>query len=218
MLLHPRVEEQRIVDDGLRRRVAAGLPQLVPFRAPAYAALRTVLDWDHHLPSSALVARVFAYRSAEAAVAGASAIDRRLALIRTQNRFPEFDVPDFEGLPADETYQAGVSLDGKVDDPRLVSEWRRAVSERDARAALAAVRLSIELARIREEFPARQAFLGEPQVAQWVPPFEGDHSRWTVDVWYLLAVRGQEADGRSFLVDADEGRVVRMREIIVQMD
>ena len=54
--------------------------------------------------------------------------------------------------------------------------------------------------------------LGDAEATSWTPPCESGHSSWTLDVWYLLAYDGMFGQGRSFLVDLDEERVVSVRE------
>src|SRR5262249_2878310 len=109
--LHPRVAYQGLADDGQRRRIAEELPELVPF-AGEYRGAIAILDWDHRLPSRQLVLRLYCFTSPESQTDGEKAWVERVDEIGRKDKFPEFDVPDFEGLPADEAYECDVTLDG----------------------------------------------------------------------------------------------------------
>src|SRR5690606_548058 len=107
-----------------------------------------VIDWDHRLPSRALALRIFGYYSAEALAGGQEAFDDRLEEIGGRDRFPEFDVPDFDGLPADEAYEIEVGPDGEVGKARLTSAWRREISGEDGPLAVQVVRESEEFDKL----------------------------------------------------------------------
>src|SRR6185503_16525766 len=94
------------------------------------------VDWDHALPSKTLTLRLYTYYDASRFEEGEAAFDDRLDEIGERDRFPEFDVPDFSELPADEAYEAEVATDGTVYPTRLTSAWRREVSSTDGGAAV----------------------------------------------------------------------------------
>jgi hypothetical protein len=89
------------------------------------------VDWDHRLPSSNLILRVYGYYSEDTLEAGYEAFDDRFEQIAERDKYPEFDVPDFDGLAADEAYEIELSPDGKIGRCRLTSAWRRTVATVD---------------------------------------------------------------------------------------
>src|SRR4029078_4441090 len=103
--LHPRVAYQGLLtEEGAGTRVAAALPPLSRFRHD-YAGAISVVDWDHRLPSQQLILRVYGYYSEDTLEAGYEAFDDRLEMIADRDKYPEFDVPDFDSLAADEAYE-----------------------------------------------------------------------------------------------------------------
>ena len=100
--LHPRVAYQGFFrHDGAGAELAADLPTMPPFRSDYVGAI-SILDWDHRIPSQVLALRVYAYYTEAALATGEEAFDDRLETIGVRDRFPEFDVPDFEHLAAEE--------------------------------------------------------------------------------------------------------------------
>lgn len=221
MRLHPRIAYQGIFAGGAARdRLAATLPALVPFRPAGYHAAIAVLDWDHHLPSRQLAVRIYTYFDAASFAAGEEAYDDRLEEIGTRDRYPEFDVPDFSDLPADEAYEAELNERGEVVRCRLTSAWRRDVSDASGAAAVETARSSAEFAHVAAAAIDRPRHLGDLEAVSWTPPCESGHPRWTIDVWYLLAFDGRMGTGRSLLVDLgerpSERRVVAVRDFSVR--
>jgi hypothetical protein len=190
-----------------------GLPRLLPFRS-AYAGAIAILDWDHRLPSKQLALRIYAFYDEDTFAAGEASYDDRLEEIGVKDRFPEFDVPDFSDLPADEAYEAELDVDGKVQGCRLTSAWRREISDEDAHGAVKIARSSEEFKKLAALERARN--LGDLEAVSWTPPCESGHPRWTLDVWYLLAFDGRIGTGRSLLVDPGERRVVAVRDFSVR--
>src|SRR5690349_17716889 len=134
--LHPRVAYQGLLaEEGAATRVAAALPPLARFRHD-YAGAISVVDWDHRLPSSNLVLRIYGYYGEDTLDAGFEAFDDRLEMIAERDKYPEFDVPDFDGLAADEAYEIELAPSGSIGRSRLTSAWRRTVASRDAKAAV----------------------------------------------------------------------------------
>jgi hypothetical protein len=216
LMLHPRVAYQGLQrDEAARERIAAALPPFVPFRGE-YHSMLAILDWDHRLPSRGLVLRINGFYSADAAAAGRASMDQRLAEIDSRDRFPEFDVPDFEGLIADEAYEAAVTLDGVVSEWRFTSTWRRDVTPQDGKVAVETARRSDAFKLVRSEAVGRPPHLGDLEAVGWCPPCESQHPRWTMDVWYLTSFDGQVGKGRSLLVDTGERRVVAVRDFAIR--
>jgi hypothetical protein len=220
MRLHPRVAYQGLFGDGaVRSNLAATLPTLTPFRARYHGAI-SVIDWDHRLPSRNLALRIFAYYDADALAAGEESFDDRLEEIGTRDRYPEFDVPDFGDLPADEAYECELAADGSVVRCRLTSAWRRDVADREALWAVDTARASKEFSQVAAAAGDRPRHLGDLEAVSWTPPCESGHPRWTVDVWYLLAFDGRVGSGRSLLVELGDKpadrRVVAVRDFSVR--
>lgn len=219
--VHPRVLQQGIADSAEDRlKFANALPALTPFRGTPFTAFAAVLDWDHKLPSEMVTLRLFAFHSPDSLAATTMALESRARAIETSDRFPEFDVADFTGLVdagADEAYEADIKLDGTLDSVRHVSSWRREIAEALGEAACEIVRQSPELRQIVLQQLARSSLMPHLQALQWVAPFEAEHTRWVIDVWYLVERRGRDVLARSFLVDPGEKRVVSSREILLRV-
>ncbi|HLU65271.1 MAG TPA: hypothetical protein VKZ63_03310 [Kofleriaceae bacterium] len=213
---HPRVAYQGLFGEpDAGTRLATGLPVMPPFRQP-YAGAISVVDWDHRLPSRALVLRIFAYYRPDTLAAGQEAFDDRLEEIGQKDRFPEFDVPDFENLVADEAYEVELTIDGEIGRCRLTSAWRRDIEPADGAAAVEITRRSEEFKRLAPLLPSRPSHLGGLEAVSWTPPCESQHHVWTLDVWYLLAFDGRVGTGRSFLVDLTSRTVVAVRDFSVR--
>lgn len=214
LLVHPRLVDQRLwTAPGDGSRLAAELPPLIPFgTGHAYFGCDWLLDWDHRIPSRHAVLRLFAYYSEERQRAAAEAMDARRADIAREDLFPEFDVPDFAGLPADEAYEAEMDIGSPPSRLRLVSEWRRHIEPTAAQRAIEIVRASQPFRELQSGSALRPPSLGDLEAAEWCPPCETGHSRWGIDVWYLMTFNGLMGEGRAFLVDSEEDRVVRERD------
>lgn len=211
--VHPRVAYQGLANENTAVRIAAALPPIVPFRGH-YAGALCVLDWDHRLPSRQLILRIYGYYTAQTLAAGGEAYDDRVEAIAERDVYPEFDVPDFGGLPADEAYEVDVATTGEIEEVRLTSAWRRNLSPSETKKAVALVAKFPEYQTLREG-TKRPAFLGDLEAVSWAPPCETAHARWTIDVWFLLRFDGRVGSGRSFLVDMNDGKVVLSREFSV---
>ncbi len=214
--LHPRVAYQGVFSgEGDASRVAGALPPMISFRK-TYAGAITVIDWDHKLPTQNLVLRVYGYYTDAALDSGLEAFDDRVEEIAERDKYPEFDVPDFEGIAADEAYEIELSLDGKIGRCRLTSAWRRTIGADDASKAIALVQTSEEYQRLIATTPQRPGYLGDLEAVSWTPPCEAEHARWTLDVWFLMQFDGRIGSGRSFLVDLEENKVIAARDFSVR--
>jgi hypothetical protein len=217
--IHPRVTHQEL--DGADRlaALAQALPEFIPFRGRRVEGIVAILDWDHRLPSRSLVLRVHLCYS----LANETLLRQLIALRREQiaarDLFPEFDVPDFGGLPGDEIYECELRPDLTLVECRLSSPWRRDIAPEDAAPAVAAVRRSSIFAQTRQAHRTRAANLGDLEAVAWTPPCESGYARWTLDVWWLTAFDGRVGKGWSFLVDLEQKpgeRVVSHREFTVR--
>jgi hypothetical protein len=214
--LHPRVAYQGILSgEDAAARLAAALPALPSFRHPHVGAI-TIVDWDHRLPTQSLVMRILGYYSKSTLEAGQEAFDDRVEQIAERDRYPEFDVPDFDGLPADEAYEIELFPDGKIGRSRLTSAWRRTIASRDAGSAVELVEASDEFKQLVASSPQRPSYLGDLEAVSWTPPCESEHGTWTLDVWYLMGFDGRVGSGRSFLVDLEPKQVVAVRDFSVR--
>jgi hypothetical protein len=213
---HPRVAYQQLLEDpAAHTALAAALPDLVPFGSRCYHEAIAVLDWDHRLPTRSLLLRLYLYYDADSTALGEQSYDQRTEEIAQRDRFPEFDVPDYEALYADEAYDVPVDLNGASERPRLVSEWRRHVRPEVADGCVEVVRASREFRGVRAR-PARADGLGDLEAVSWSPPCESDYPAWTVDVWYLTEFDGLLGQGYSFVVDPGAAKVVMAREFVVR--
>ena len=213
---HPRVSYQGLVphaDTG--QRFANALPYMPPFRDSYYNAL-CLVDWDHRLPSQKLALRIYAYYTEQGYLSGCQAFQARLKEIAKRDVYPEFDVPGFDNLPADEIYEADLDAAGKIGKCRLTSLWRRNISIVAANTAVEITRASSEYATVIATAKERPAHFGELEAVSWTPTCESYHACWTVDVWYLLAFSGNLGTGRSFLVDLHSRRVIKVRDFSVR--
>ncbi len=214
--LHPRVAYQGLFcSEDVGPELASDLPPMPPFRSDYHGAI-SVIDWDHRLPSQSFVLRIYAFYSESAFAAGEEAFDDRLEDIGVRDKYPEFDVPDFDQIAADEAYDIELTVDGEIGRCRLTSAWRRAIDPQDGSEAVMLAARSPEFSRLVAENRNRPPHLGDLEAVSWTPPCESDHSRWTLDVWYLLSFDGRVGSGRSFLVDLDTQEVVTVRDFSVR--
>lgn len=214
--LHPRVAYQSLFsDEGAAARIAAMLPALPRFRHDYVGAI-AVIDWDHRIPSQTLALRIYGFYSDDTLEAGHEAFDDRVEQIAERDKYPEFDVPDFESLAADEAYEIELAPSGTIGRCRLTSAWRRTIAASDAATAVSLAQQSAEFQRLVASTPQRPSYLGDLEAVSWTPPCESQHPRWTLDVWYLLAFDGRIGTGRSFLCDLDANQVVAVRDFSVR--
>jgi hypothetical protein len=210
---HPRVAHQNLFEgEAAQERLAAPLPPFVPFKGQAYFAGLWLLDWDHRLPSRELVLRLYAYYSEDSRQLGLRSLAERDAQIAREDLFPEFDVPDYGGLYADEAYETELTLEGEAKRFRLVSDWRREVDVNLGRRAEEIVRVSSAFKELASSVRARPPGLGDLEAAEWAPPSESGHNSWGIDVWYLRSFNGMVGEGTAFLVDLQDEKVIGQRD------
>jgi hypothetical protein len=219
LCVHPRIRHQGLIGPAEAQALAAALPPFLSFRDRAVAGVVAILDWDHRLPTRVMTLRLHLCYSAEGEARIRELIAGRDEEIADRDLYPEFDVPDYTGLPGDEVYECEVRPDLSLAECHLVSPWRREIAAEDAAPAVAAVRRSQAFAQSRSAHKGRSASLGDLEAVAWTPPCESGYTRWTVDVWWLTAFDGRVGKGLSFLVDLEQKpgeRVVAQREFQVR--
>jgi hypothetical protein len=218
LVLHPRVAQQGFAEEDLQKLLGEVLPRVAPFRGRAVHSVVATLDWDHRLPSKTLTLRLHLCYDEAGRSRFEQAHARRRQEIADRDRFPEFDVPDLAGLPADESYDVELTSTLAVESMRLTSPWRREIAPEDARQAVATVRRSSQFADVQVGDAARSPQLGDLEAVAWTPPCESQQARWTLDVWWLTSFDGRIGRGWSFLVDFVSGdeRVAAAREFTIR--
>ena len=201
LYLHPRVRQQGLSELKARELFDSARQKLVPFRGQTMHATVALLDWDHRLPSKVFTLRVHVCYNDEARGRFAHAFERRSEEIAGKDLFPEFDVPDYAGLPADESYDIELTPELKLDAIRLVSPWRREIGEEAAARAVELVRASPQFVDVRDRATQETPGVIELEAVAWTPPCESGLDHWTLDVWWLTSFDGRMGRGWSFLVD-----------------
>ena len=161
MRVHPRLAQQGLFEGASRREreIAAAIPPLVAVRRRRLCG--RALDRSTgitSLPSRHAALRLYAYYTRRAAARARGGRARRAKQeIAAEDLFPEFDVSDFAGLPADEAYEAETDLGGSPARLRLVSEWRRQIQPAAASNAVEIVRASTPFRELRVNGRVRAA-------------------------------------------------------------
>ena len=207
--VHTRVAQQGLgPTPDVRKKLAASLPDILAFGDRRYAAAHVVLDWDHRLPSEALLLRLYlSYTDREAADVE-NALKARDREIDAGNLYPEFDVPDYGEIDASETYVGLVRPKGQeVEELRFFSDWRKSVQQPVVRDVLAAVRGHAGYERSMRE--RSHDTLGPPVVIGWTPPCLANSKHWAVEVWLLVDFDGHMGRAHVFMVDSKLRNVTR---------
>ena len=207
--VHTRISQQALgPTPEQRKRFAASLPDILAFGDRRYAAAHVVLDWDHRLPSEALLLRLYlSYTDREAADVDV-ALKARDREIDAGNLYPEFDVPDYGEIDASETYVGLVRPGGtEVEELRFFSDWRKSVQQPVVRDVLAAVRTHPGYERSMKE--RSHDNLGPPVVIGWSPPCLANSKHWAVEVWLLVDFDGHMGRAHVFMVDSKLRTVTR---------
>ena len=214
--LHPRVAYQGFFEmDSFADDFVSALPELPSFRNEYHKAL-TIIDWDHKLPSKALKARLYAFYSETTYQAGLESFDLRLEEIGAKDKYPEFDVPDFDQLFGDEAYLIELTTDGIIGECVLTSAWRRDIAPEESVDAIRIIKNSDEYIDLIKGQTARPLHFGGLEPVSWTPPCETKYEHWTLDIWYLLSFDGRIGSGKSFLVDLQTQELVSFRAFSVQ--
>lgn len=204
--VHPRVSLQGLLKRERVEALARALPELVPFRDRRVKGALAVLDWDHRLPSQELPLRLCLGYEESTVQKMQAVLEERRERIAAADRFPEFDVPDFDGLPGDELYVCPLKPDltFTAGSCRLVSPWRRAVLAEDLQRAVSAAQIGAVVDAVREQLGGRAVHARELEVIGWVPPCESGQPCWGLEVLWILDARGGVVRGFAFLIELDE--------------
>ncbi len=203
LVIHPRLAYQDLPGFDVETALAA-FPNFAPFPGKEYHQLAVILDWDHRLPSRKLFARVLGFHTAESYSIAQREIQARRQEIAPRNEFPEFDVHDFEDIPADESYQLHLNLEGECRKVEFLSLWKTAFQDLERSRVLQVLEQD---ASYLEVLATRKQSCGPARVVMWVPPCVSGQVSWTVDVRVLTFCDGPSFWGRFFLVDPVEGVV-----------
>jgi hypothetical protein len=184
----------------------AACPYLPGFPDREYHDVLALLDWDHRLPSQTLTLRLFASYSAESRERVQKSLASHQQRIAEDDLFPEFDVPDFNAVVADEVYVLTYDVkDGSAtttlasDKIRFYSDWRREVSRPLVKSVLRSLE-SNELYNQAKTFH-EGLHLGDAIVVGWTPPCVAKTKNWAIEVWLVTAFEGRFGKARVFMVD-----------------
>ncbi len=205
--VHIRLLDQQLAPDPESiQTLIESLPKLKPFTHKSFGHITAILDWDHQLPSRCAVLRIYTFYERHPSRAFRSRIDERETEIRETNLYPEFDLPDYEGLESDETYEGIVDLASwQIDELRFTSSWRNEIPE-------ALVNRSVKTVRESEAFQealstrANKA-LGGPIIVGWAPPWAAETTHWAIEICVLLSVMGNVGRARFFTVDSEDDSI-----------
>lgn len=207
--VHPRLVDQGLAPDAEgRARIAEQLPELQAFGDSNYVDAHVILDWDHRIPTQAMVLRVLASYDEEARERLHTELGKRRAKIESDNLYPEFDLPDFVGIEGSESYAAVIDPGTyAMEEFQLTSEWRKYVDSEPANNALRLVQGTVSFKRAMNA--RTREGLGGPVVMGWSPPCTHPGERWIIEVWVLIEFDGHTGTARVFMVDTAEGKITR---------
>lgn len=206
--LHPRIAQQPLWPEGKTQDVLDDLsPLLVAFPGRNYAGVRVVVDWDHRLPSKGLSVRTYASYTQE----GLEKLDEQLVQhgekISRENLYPEFDLPDYNSITADEVYVQSVDIDpasGSLEakDVRFYSDWRRRVEPAVAKRVQSALEQTESFQRAASNRQEGNQFSSAILVG-WTPPCAARSKHWAVELWLVTHFQGRFGKARVFMVDSE---------------
>lgn len=215
--VHPRIKDQGHDPDAARRaELATTLPALSAFGERRFASVRAILDWDHQIPSQFYLLRVLAsYDEKDRERVEASVEDRDEEIAET-NLYPEFDLPDFGEIDANESYVAVLRAGStKIEDFRFLSHWRKQVGGAIADVAIKTVTKNPNYQRAAAA--RRTDGLGGAVVIGWAPPCLANSDGWAIEIWLLTEFDGHAGKARVFMVDPERREVTREYETEVQL-
>ena len=216
--IHVRLQDQGISEDSDEfATILEKLPLLIPFGTNQFDSLTAVIDWDHHLPTKYVSARVLASYTEHETRLLTTQIRARSQTIERDNLFPEFDVPDFEDLPASERYHFIFNRESlEILDTRFESAWRKKVQNEDLNDALNILAEHQPFQRANAQ--RRSENLGGPIVMGWSPPLMSDSEAWTLEFWLVTQFDGQHGTALVCMVNIKDEVVVKtyMTEVSIR--
>ncbi len=215
--VHVRLSDQQLApSEADRTAIAQQLPDLIAFGGHTFVSVHAVLDWDHQIPTEFVLLRLYASYDTRAAERVEAQLSVRDGAIKEDNLYPEFDLPDYGELLANESYIAVMRAGSpEIDEFRLISEWRKQVTPESGRRGLAAVRASASFAEVTAN--RDNDALGGPVVVGWAPPCTAGADIWAVEIWIITAFDGQQGNAHVFMVDPDTGDITREFDTTVQV-
>ena len=196
--------------------LGAGAISFPPPPRRQYCERFVFLDWDHQLPSQIVLFRIYAAYEAETAKKLRAAIAERDRVISEDDLYPEFDLPDYGELDADEQYLAVYDLEKReLGNFHFFADWRREVDEASASKALDRVRSQPSYLQTMQ--PPRDPQLGDALVIGWAPPCLMRGERWGLELWLLEEFNGQRGRARVFMVDLASDSITTEYETEVQL-
>lgn len=226
-VVHPRVQQQGFWSDEARRRQLLEnlLPPMKAFPGRDYFGAQIVLDWDHRLPSRNLLLRIFASYTP----ASAQRLEQELKIVQERiaadDIYPEFDLPDFASIQADELYVAEVVVQRgeepedrhglALDAVRFYSDWRRDVDPEILTRVRQAVARDDTFVRAKKQQISPQ--FSETIVVGWTPPCAAKSRHWALELWLVTNFEGRFGKARVFMVDSEDGTVSRSFETDIQL-
>lgn len=206
--LHPRIAQQSLWPEAKTLDVLEELsPALVAFPGRDYAGVRVIVDWDHKLPSKGLSIRTYASYTQE----GLDKLDEEFAQlgekISRENLYPEFDLPDYNSITADEVYVQSVDIDPETGameakEVRFYSDWRRRVEPAVAKRVQNALEQTDSFQRAASNRQEGNQFSSAILVG-WTPPCAARSEHWALELWLVTHFQGRFGKARVFMVDSE---------------
>lgn len=207
-LLHPRISQQSLWPEERTNTLLAELsPTLVAFPGRQYEGVRIVVDWDHRLPSQTVSIRTYACYTQERLMQLDEEIAQLREKIKKDNLYPEFDLPDFNSISADEVYVQSIQIAPETgalepEDVRFYSDWRRKVDPEVSQRVQKALEETESFQRAssnrQEDSQFAQAIL-----VGWTPPCAARSENWALELWLVTHFQGRFGKARVFMVDTE---------------
>ncbi|MBN2725425.1 MAG: hypothetical protein JXR95_15275 [Deltaproteobacteria bacterium] len=208
IFFHPRVKLQSLPEADQNEMIRK-FPDFIPFPGKDYFSTMLVIDWDHKLPSRRLFGRFLGFYDAQSELHALREYKIRQKEIKARDKYPEFNVHDFEDLFGDENYLLHLSTSGDVRKVEFISPWRRNISEQHKRKCVGIVSHSKEFLELNAVYKYK---CGPLRVLSWVPPCQSHQTSWTVDVRYLTYCESNSIWGKVFLVDVEKEKILNISD------
>jgi len=189
--------------------------RLCPYPGKSYCHLQALIDWDHRIPSLNLIVRILACYDEISKLTLAKAIKDIELNIQSGNLFPEFDVPNYAPLVADEIYSSVLDANGENElELQFTSDWRHQVDHKLGRKVVHAItQLDIYANAMAKR---KREDLGDPIIVGWMAPAIAHSLHWAVEVWLVTDFIGYRGKALVFFVDSKTLSVTRFCETEIQ--